>query len=516
MPIVDEVRVSFGRDSRGWRPINQQQMVALYSRSQMLLYGGASGGGKTDLLVGAAVEHADKSAMRSMLVRRAFTEMPQIMDRTRAVYSEMGATFRGSPENAWHFPAGGQVRLRYLKDNGDIGHLQGNPFTFLGVDESTYMLESQVRNILPWLASTDPSIKPRVILASNPGQIGADWHMKVFLRGKCPIHFPHESVEPCATYRGSLWPSDNRPIGLTVSFVPSLATDNPLYGEDKLTMLNSQTAEQRKKLLTGCWCQLEGRYFTFLNEQFKRPYSESMEAWWMNHIISIDYGYGESHAAAGLYSITEPSVLFPEGRMFKVAEIVEHGMGSKDFAKKICEEWVIPSLGEQRRRFAAVYFDPANDQHTGTGKSNMDLMLEVFQQYGLVGIKSAKDRIGNAQNLYNMLKYGQVVICDTAPKTFNSLSTRMHDPRAPGDIKKIKGDPLDDLYDETAYAANTFFEQTVMPREVAQLQRLQRLREQGANERTIAIEMQKMMVADAKEDAPVYLGRRRGPLVRRR
>jgi hypothetical protein len=147
----------------------------------------------------------------------------------------------------------------------------------------------------------------------------------------------------------------------------------------------------------------------------------------------------------------------------------------------------------------------------------MEQMMEVFEQHGLVGIKSAKDRVGNAQNLYNMLKYGQVVICDTASKTFGSLSTRMHDPKHPGDIKKIAGDPLDDLYDETAYAANAFFEQTVMPNEVAQMESLNRLRDQGANDRTIAIEMQKMMLAQQVQEAPVRLGgRSRGAVIRRR
>jgi hypothetical protein len=506
-----------------WYPINAGQLTALYSPAEMLLYGGGSGGGKTDLLVADAAQEHDNPNLRALLIRRSFTEMNQLMDRCYAIYSQMGATYKGE-DHTWRFPAGypngARVQLGYMKDNGDVTQYQGNPRTWLGVDESTFLLEKAVRDLLPWLATTDASLFPRVRLATNPGEIGADWHIKVFLRGRCPLHHPDESVKPGVVYRGARWPSDNVSIGLTVSFIPSLASDNPLYGDKKLAMLASQTAERRDRLLTGCWCQLSGRYFSFLNEQFKRPYAESGDRWWYTHIISIDYGYGGNNggswAAAGLYAITEPSPAFPEGRMYKVGEMIEPEMGSKDFARQICDRWAEPHLGEQRRRFAGVYFDPANDAHTGTGKSNMDLMMEVFERYDIPGLKAAKDRVGNAQNLYNMLKYGQVVICDSCPQTFTSLSTRMHDEKNPGDIKKIKGDPLDDYYDETAYAANTYFEQTVMPTEVANLERLKRMQEQGANDRTIAIEMQKMMTKQQKEDAPIYLGRhRRGPVVRR-
>ena len=196
--------------------------------------------------------------------------------------------------------------------------------------------------------------------------------------------------------------------------------------------------------------------------------------------------------------------------MFKVAEMEEHEMGSSDFARKVCETWAEPSLGGQRRRFAAWYCDPAMDAHTGTGKSNRDLMDEVFQRYDIPNILAAKDRIGNAQNLYNMLKYKKVVICDSCPKTFHSLSTRMYDPKRPGDIKKVENDVMDDYYDETSYASNTFFESAMKPKDVAFLEKMQHMQETGVNQHSIWIEQQRRLLAQMQEqddDEPIYLGR---------
>ena len=57
------------------------------------------------------------------------------------------------------------------------------------------------------MASTDPSLFPRARLCTNPGNMGAAWHLKIFLRDKCPIHFPKESVEIGSVYRGAKWMS---------------------------------------------------------------------------------------------------------------------------------------------------------------------------------------------------------------------------------------------------------------------------------------------------------------------
>ena len=511
-----------------WRPVNDQQLSAMHCKAQALLFGGGSGGGKTSFLVADAAQEYDNPNLRALIIRRSYTEMPQIIDLSRAMYSQMGATYRGD-EHTWRFPSGAQVRLGYMRGGGDIGAYQGIPFSYLGVDESTYLQEHSVRDILPWLASTDPDLFCRLRLCTNPGQVGADWHMAVFLRNHCPLHFAAESVEPGAIYRGSKW-MDGVETHLTTCFIPSLATDNPLYGKEKIDRLESQTAENAEKLLLGCWCALSGAYFKFLQPHYKIPYALAGEDWWYKHLIGIDYGYMGSWAAAGLYFISEPSAEWPEGRMYQIGELAENNMGSEDFAKQIGQSFIEPTVNGHRREFEYAVFDPANDAQTGNGRSNFDIMREVLsEKYGVSCIKAAKgagSRISNAQNIYRMLKAGsldkpkewkpgQLVITDAAPITFSSLCSRMYDPKHPGDVLKVANDKKDDLYDQLCYVAATWWNGSEKPPEVAMHEKLKAYKEKGMDESSLAIYQGQMQRELSKPEAPITIGRRHGTITRR-
>jgi hypothetical protein len=72
----------------------------------------------------------------------------------------------------------------------------------------------------------------------------------------------------------------------------------------------------------------------------------------------------------------------------------------------------------------------------------------------------------NGVVIYRLLRTGEFEICDNCPKTFEALRTRIHDDTRPGDIRKIPGDPLDDVADETRYALYTFIQQATTPRQV--------------------------------------------------
>lgn len=493
-----------------WWPINAPQTTALESPAKILLFGGASGGGKTDLLVADGAQEVDNPNLRGLLLRKSFTEMNNIIDRMMAIYRPLG----GHPSDGgkmWKFPSGAQIRLGYLAADLDVEKYQGSPFSWLGVDEAGNQLEKRFRAILPWLASTDPTLRVRARLTANPGGVGSDWLMRLFLRDKCPIHYPEESVQPGALYAGKrlTW-TDGRPLDprgkMTVSFIPSRVEDNPLYGEEKIAMLQSQEGAIAEKLLAGCWCELAGRYFSFLRPDMKRPFAEHPSEWWNTHLISIDYGFGESWAAAVLGYVSEPSVEWPEGRMFFIGEVAEQSMGSEDFAKHLIETF-IERDGAKARTITAAYCDPANDGHTGNGRSNMEIMGEVFAERDIPIMASHKDRVANAQNLYRMMKKGQVVVTDACPMLFKSLNSRMHDPNKSGDIKKIKGNPMDDLYDAAVYLANTYFSGDAKPKEVRQAEQIASYAAKGMDEHSIGIHRMRMMMDQSDEEAPVRMAR---------
>lgn len=506
-------------DNPVWWPLGRPghlspQLTAIHSKAQVLLYGGASGGGKTDFLVGDAIQEYDNPNLRALLIRKSISEMQQIQDRCRAIYTNLGAFWRDR-EKSWIFPSGARVRLGYMANDGSIAQYQGNPFSWLGFDESTYMPENQVRDILPWLATVDPSLFPRARLTTNPGQIGAAWHIHVFLRGHCPLCQSDQSVEPGVVYRGAKW-MDGRPVSKTVSFIPARVEDNPLYGQDKIDSLDSQTEQRQRQLKLGCWCKLEGMFFGFLDDGYRVPAPEIPEEPWHIHFLSMDYGYMGSAAATGLYYRTAASTHAPMGRIVKIGECVERQMGSEDYAKKIAQDFILRKIRGQQCKISACYFDPAMDAHTGNygrkseGLSNAELIANVFSEYGVPMLAAAKDRIGNAMKLYGMLKRRELVITTGAPRTFTSLKTRMHDPDTPGAVLKVKGEDLDDLYDETAFGVNTFLDETIKPREIAMAEQVQSMREEGLDEHSIAIHTWRMQHENPDSGDDMVMGRSHG------
>ena len=200
---------------------------------------------------------------------------------------------------------------------------------------------------------------------------------------------------------------------------------------------------------TGCWCELEGMYFSFLRADQVIDLAEVEEQWWENHIISLDFGFGKSSAAAGLFSITEPRPGYPMGRIFELGTILEKRMEATEFAHVVCEQFLSPTIGGHRRRVVAVYLDPSNFKHIGTGPSVAQQMQEVFAQYGDLSVQPASnDRVAGWQMLYRLLKTGQLVLtrCNQGKSLiFESLSTRMHHSKMSGDIEKVSGDEMDDV-----------------------------------------------------------------------
>jgi hypothetical protein len=179
-PSIDE------DDSYGWMPATAAQQAALDSEADILLFGGSAGSLKTETMLMDAVQERENPKLRGIVFRSSFVEMTDIIDKTRRLYAPLGGVFVGSPKWTWSFPSGATIRFAYMKTDDDVWKYLGPRYSFIGFDESTLHTERQVRNILGRLSATDPSLRLRVRLTSNPGNVGAAWHQTLFLRGHCP------------------------------------------------------------------------------------------------------------------------------------------------------------------------------------------------------------------------------------------------------------------------------------------------------------------------------------------
>jgi hypothetical protein len=217
-------------------------------------------------------------------------------------------------------------------------------------------------------------------------------------------------------------------------------------------------------------------------------------------MIVMDYGMSGSAAATGLYFMNEAN------RMFKIGEDIERQMYSNEYAHHVRKKFLERELGGKRTRIVTGYCDPAMDAHTGTGKSNREIIQEVFDECGLTLMSAAKDSIGNAQSLAGRLTRGEFVYTDLTPQSYEAAVSRKHDPDRPGAILKIKGDELDDCIDCDLYT-NTWITGDRKPDQVANEEKIQALIAAGVDQRSIAVTRWKLDREVEKMSGPVTFGR---------
>ncbi len=85
-----------------WRPQEGPQTEAYFSEADMLLYGGAAGGGKTDLIAGLALfDH-----YRVGIFRQQAGELTGIVNRMNAILRDSGMGRVGGNPVKWDGPDG--------------------------------------------------------------------------------------------------------------------------------------------------------------------------------------------------------------------------------------------------------------------------------------------------------------------------------------------------------------------------------------------------------------------------
>lgn len=146
-----------------WQPLPGPQTDALNSEADVVGYGGAAGGGKTDLLLGAAfTQH-----QRAIIFRRHFTDLTDIVERGNNILAGV-ASFVWGTKRRWELPGGRLVELGAVEHEKDKYKYRGRPHDLIGIDEAADFSESIFRFLTGWLRTTDPNQRTRIILTFNP------------------------------------------------------------------------------------------------------------------------------------------------------------------------------------------------------------------------------------------------------------------------------------------------------------------------------------------------------------
>jgi hypothetical protein len=149
--------------ARPWNPQPGPQTEAYHSRADETLYGGAAGGGKTDLLLGLALTQHE----RTVLFRRQSVDLETIWNRLAAI--TQGRVLKAdSNRKKMRVNDGRFIEFGHLEKPGSEKGWQGNPHDLYAFDEAAQLDEAKVKFVLQWKRSTTPGQRTRAVFATNP------------------------------------------------------------------------------------------------------------------------------------------------------------------------------------------------------------------------------------------------------------------------------------------------------------------------------------------------------------
>lgn len=266
-----------------------KQEAFLRLDAEEALFGGSTGGGKSDALISAALQHVDIPGYSAALFRRTKEDLNKpgnILDRARTWFAGTAAKWEGEI-HGFRFPTyssipGATIHFGYAQTKQEIiDRYQGTELQFIGVDELTQWQEDAYSYLFSRLRRRiDLPVPTRMRAGSNPGGRGADWVRLRFVE-----HAKHVTTGITAQEyikmrnRGETLPEpavfESPPSSEAVEmarllgrraqgayFVPSFKEDNPgLQLAEYSANLMRLTAQDRQQLEKGDWWATGGGKF---------------------------------------------------------------------------------------------------------------------------------------------------------------------------------------------------------------------------------------------------------------
>lgn len=277
-----ELEALLGVELPIWEPLPGPQTMAYNSNADVIGFGGAAGGGKTDLSIGKTLmQHYE-----TLFLRREATQLKGVLRRLEKMLG--GRDGYNGQDKRWSKAGPREVDIEFgsCPNPGDETKHQGNPHDLVVFDEATNFLESQVNFLLGWNRSTREGVHCQALLTFNPPTTPEGrWIIAFFapwLDAKHPQYptppgelrycvtvpdaqgnFRYEWVNdatPCVIVDGTIVydfdPKDYTPEDIVIpqsrTFIPSKISDNPyLLNSGYLRQLQAMPEPLRSQMLYG-------------------------------------------------------------------------------------------------------------------------------------------------------------------------------------------------------------------------------------------------------------------------
>lgn len=243
-----------------WRPNPGAQTRAYESDADVIGYGGAAGGGKSDMLLGIGFTRQ----WQSTIYRRHYRDLSRLVTRGNEILNGT-ALYVAGDKKRWDLPSGSMVALAAVSHENDLIKFQGQPNDFIGIDEAAEFPEKWFRYLTGWLRTTKAGQRTQIGLTFNPPQTPeGEWVIRYFAPWIDPdypgtpaepgelryfIRLHDEDVEVESADQVTIDGIDYKPQSRT--FIPARIADNPHLTSDYQSQLNMLFEPLRSQLLFG-------------------------------------------------------------------------------------------------------------------------------------------------------------------------------------------------------------------------------------------------------------------------
>lgn len=245
-----------------WTPVSKPQLEAYFSKANELYYGGAAGGGKTDLEIGLA---ANKHT-RSIIFRREFPQLKLIIERGKQILKSV-AKYNHS-EHTWHFynEPDKLIELGAVQYEADTDRYHGRPHDLVCFDEITQFTPFQYDILRGWNRTENPNQQCRIVATGNPPlRKSANWVIDYWAPWLKAKHDQKAGVGELRWYYQNengetVWMQKPEPVTVkgekitpsSRSFIFANVRDNPYYVNTEYEkVLQSLPEPYRSALLHG-------------------------------------------------------------------------------------------------------------------------------------------------------------------------------------------------------------------------------------------------------------------------
>lgn len=352
-------------------------------------YGGAVGGGKTELLIMEPIVYKFhlNPKFKGVLFRKTFKQLNEtLIPRAMEFYSALGAKYNET-KHQWKFPSGAVIWASYLETMKDARDHDTAEYNYAAFEELTHF-ERDIYLYITSRVRTSTSTLPAIVRsAATPGNIGHAWVRKRF-------------VEPEPEGNKLVYDVSSETYRI---FIRARGTDNPhLVKNDPgyFNRLRVLPVAEQKARIDGDWWVFSGQVFgEFREKQFESEPPNALHVIrpfeipdWYPRIISVDWGY-TAHTWAGWFAIG------PRGRSYLYREYYAN--------KTLISKWGadIARLSQFELPVTkALVLDPSAWQKRGT---EQDIWEQFHDASGkLFRLEKAdNDRISGKLLLHDMLRW---------------------------------------------------------------------------------------------------------------